>query len=757
MKSFPIIWFFIIVLSCFYCYERFRGINPISSNIYSVIPEESDEKIALTKAINQRLDRKVMFFFKSTEKSSVKHASEAALNLVKQKHFLKPIDFQDNYKQLNNLLHNQPASFLTNSTLNALQKKDFQVLNNKWLSKLHSPFSIYTSDTLKEDPFFFQFDYKQRLAYLLPKGKSEDGILYIHDKHAVYGSVYLELQGSPFDFSIQKEYQSTLKYLQAIANKYGVKLLEFSVVAFASQETQQGFSEGTHIGLSAFLLICIIITVFFRSISASLFLFLVISSSLVVALSSCLYILGSMNILSLVIGTSLIGISVDYLFHYLSKRMIYGALDARNRVFKPISFGLLSSCICYTLIYLSDIGVLREVAIFSMAGLLSAYLTTLLMMPILTRHYKEKESLLSRKLIENHCSLLDSRFLKKVKFAAVCFVFAGGFAYSMLLPKNDISNFHSSPQYLLEHQKEIETLLDIDKQHKLLVISNNNINNLIESANSIDLQLEKMVKEGFLQSHDSALKLLPFYRGSEDQKHFILDYIDWFLASDNDTFLDDETLSSYQNRIANHENMSSDELWVSLSSSILEKYIYKADGKYFFIIYLNGVKDNKWVLEMAQKDNAYFINGHDDINAYLMLVYNKVLLYLIIAYLMIFILMLSLFGIRDAIHCIAPPLVASSVALVAILVAGQSLNLFHLVGMLLVLGVGVDFSVFYRYAKSLKDGVIAAIFMSMTSTVLAFGMMAFSHTPAIASFGLVVFVGMIVNYLVSPMAYKNYE
>jgi len=48
-----------------------------------------------------------------------------------------------------------------------------------------------------------------------------------------------------------------------------------------------------------------------------------------------------------------------------------------------------------------------------------------------------------------------------------------------------------------------------------------------------------------------------------------------------------------------------------------------------------------------------------------------------------------------------------------------------------------------------------AILLSATTTILAFGLLALSNTPALHSFGVIVLVGISVAFLLSPMASLN--
>jgi predicted exporter len=81
---------------------------------------------------------------------------------------------------------------------------------------------------------------------------------------------------------------------------------------------------------------------------------------------------------------------------------------------------------------------------------------------------------------------------------------------------------------------------------------------------------------------------------------------------------------------------------------------------------------------------------------------------------------------------------------------GSPFSLFHALALILVLGIGIDYSLFFAEAKHTSTGVMMAIFMSATSTLLAFGLLAFSQTNAIHFFGLTLLLGIGYTFLLAP-------
>ena len=84
-----------------------------------------------------------------------------------------------------------------------------------------------------------------------------------------------------------------------------------------------------------------------------------------------------------------------------------------------------------------------------------------------------------------------------------------------------------------------------------------------------------------------------------------------------------------------------------------------------------------------------------------------------------------------------------------------SLNLFNLLGGILIFALGVDYSFFYYFNRADNLLTAKAIEISTLTTISSFGVMALSSTPAVEAFGLTVLFGIITTWLVVPLGFKD--
>jgi predicted exporter len=98
-------------------------------------------------------------------------------------------------------------------------------------------------------------------------------------------------------------------------------------------------------------------------------------------------------------------------------------------------------------------------------------------------------------------------------------------------------------------------------------------------------------------------------------------------------------------------------------------------------------------------------------------------------------------------------LIPASAALMVIgglSIAGQEISLFHLFGLYLIIGLGLDYGIFIFRNQHDDARCFVAIFLSAVTTVFAFGLLSQSSTPMISAFGVTIFFGTVLNILLAP-------
>ncbi|MFH0934597.1 MAG: MMPL family transporter [Pseudomonadota bacterium] len=117
-------------------------------------------------------------------------------------------------------------------------------------------------------------------------------------------------------------------------------------------------------------------------------------------------------------------------------------------------------------------------------------------------------------------------------------------------------------------------------------------------------------------------------------------------------------------------------------------------------------------------------------------------------------LFVSLRSVRRVLE-ISLPLAAAVVAVTALLLlTGHTLSIFHLIGLLLVVAVGSNYTLFFdrRCASALdRERTVTSLLFANFSTMLGFGLLSFSQSPVLNAIGSTVATGAVLSLLFSAI------
>jgi predicted exporter len=91
---------------------------------------------------------------------------------------------------------------------------------------------------------------------------------------------------------------------------------------------------------------------------------------------------------------------------------------------------------------------------------------------------------------------------------------------------------------------------------------------------------------------------------------------------------------------------------------------------------------------------------------------------------------------------------------------GERLSLFHLVSLLLVIGIGLNYALFFNRPftdDADRRRTLLSLTVCIIATLSAFGALAFSRTPVLHAIGLTVSLGAFFSLVVSALLAQEKE
>jgi predicted exporter len=108
-----------------------------------------------------------------------------------------------------------------------------------------------------------------------------------------------------------------------------------------------------------------------------------------------------------------------------------------------------------------------------------------------------------------------------------------------------------------------------------------------------------------------------------------------------------------------------------------------------------------------------------------------------------------------ALRLLAPLLLAAALSLSIIVLFGQRLNLLHVIGAMLVVAVGSNYALYFNQDQAMTGNTLLSLCVANVTTILGFGLLAFSQVPVLSALGSTVGLGAFLALLFSAALAKT--
>jgi predicted exporter len=112
-------------------------------------------------------------------------------------------------------------------------------------------------------------------------------------------------------------------------------------------------------------------------------------------------------------------------------------------------------------------------------------------------------------------------------------------------------------------------------------------------------------------------------------------------------------------------------------------------------------------------------------------------------------------SLRLSLAAFVPCILAAAATVSLLTLCGSTMNLLHLVGLLLVLSMGADYGIFVVESRDHPEelgATLVSLVVAMLSTVLSFGLLGMSENPALRALGLTAGLGTLFSVVFAPAA-----
>ncbi len=765
-KASLIAWLIVMSATLVWTASAVRSGNWLRSNIFELLPNSDYDalKEEATRVVESELGAQLLFLVGHTDREIAKASAEqvgrelrlhrlidSAIARVDIGQFATIASFYFPYRR----------QMLSDNQLEAVVGDAAEIVRDA-KATIYSPMGAVSSESLVKDPFFLLSD---SLLALQPAGGSLrlDGAFLVAEHTGLnYVLVTSRMIASALSIEEQDELARHLERATAevIASQPGLDILKSGFFFYAHAGTQSAKSEISVIGLGSLFGLLLLVLLTFRSIRPLTLIVLTVVSGCLFALAITLAVFGFVHLFTLVFGASLIGVSVDYSFHYAAEDA-FGGEDwtpdkGLRNIFMGITLGLLTSVLAYLALTVAPFPGLQQLALFSSAGLLGAYLTLICCCSLWRRRLNVDERSFFPRTAGWYLGVwlsLSSRYRYLIVGALALAIIAG---FRLIETNDDVSVLQAQPEDLQRQEAMIREVLGVDPGSTFLLVSASSDDDVLQLEESLRLSLDSMIEDGALGSYQAVSRWVPSKARQAQSLAAYSNLVTTQLANYFESLgaSDDMTASVLADLTKESEALEID-TWLEdpVSEQFRNLWLDVGTDKSASIVLLYGLQDTLSLREaLADFPSVVVANKAEEMSSLFGQYRERVTWVLAAAYAIILLGLATRYGLRQAVVLLIPPVFAGALALIIISVLGNSLNLFNFLAMILVLGIGIDFTLFLAEARGDRRITMFAITLSALTTMLSFGLLSLSSTFAVHSFGFTVLIGIACAYLLSPLA-----
>ena len=738
---------FILFVSLFFGYFVKQG-NWLQTDLHTLLPSQqewADVQILADQQQEKQLNSQIIALIgHSDEKKAFQLADHIAQTWRSSKLFSHITDrIQPNLTQLQ-----QDIQLVAFATLPQAVRE--QLINDpkgyfqQYAEDIVNPFKRNNLLSLEQDWLGFG-----RFAQQTQQGNvqwhAENGMLTVNQDNMTWVLLRAELQQNDF-INPSENLTALLTENRQYLTQSGAQFKITGSALFAADAKQKAEKESSLMSVLGVSLTLLLLLIVFRT-PRILWLFLPILIGMLSGVVATVLGFGQIHILTLVIGTSLVGVLIDFPLHWLAGSLFdrkWLPLLAMQKLRFTFFISLLVTLLGYGLLAFTHLPILQQTALFSSVSLITALLATQLFLPYLFYRYQPTTLLPERRtfnLIQKGLNTFaNKRFNKGTLLIISLLVLGGGIKSSW---RDDIRQWVSMPQSMLNEAKTIGELTGVDLGSQYFLLTAENEALLLEK----DAKLSKQLAQRNITFKSLSQWILPLTEQKQFAEHL------QHISADDYTVLNDIGVPT--EKIQQNLTALSQRKPLTLSEALNTQL-----GQTWKMLYLGELAPNQVasIIKISQADSATMqalANNRDifwqDKRAYLNQAFKEAkeqaAWLKIISFVIAGLLLWKVFETKTSIRILFIPCVAILGTVAILGWIGLPIGLFSMFGLLLVSAIGIDYAVYMKTVHEELSHKHITLTLAACTTLISFLLLAISSTPAVATFGISVSIGVIISLL----------
>jgi len=766
----------LLAVFAFWVLPRLR----VETNLLALLPSTAETRVQLdaVKKFADRSSRELVFVVGTASRDRLRATGAAFADRLRASGAFARVDYvvDDRYIAAaradrglrTGLLSSRDRELLTHGLVSTLERNA--------LRAAYTPLGFTRPFGISDDPLGIA---SAAFAEELPgtgHARLEGDILVVRDGAGggtrAWTIVRAATAGDPYRTETHRDVMTAIAAARAAATQVATDadIAGSGVILHAAAAASKAQTEVAVFGGFDLLAVVLLIVLVFRQVRPLIVTLLTIGIATCAAITMCHFVFGEVHILTLTFGTSLIGVSVDYAMHYFVNRMPSDGESHPHDIVPALILGCTTTVAGYLTFLIAPIPGLRQIALFSATGLAAACAVVILLYPrsleLLSVGFRrlKVERATAPRAVPRWVARLAARRLEDelpragvwVLLLVVAAVGAAGLA--RLEARDDVRALQRPPAELVAAEQKVRTLLGVGFDTRFVLVTAPTPEEVLRRLESLEPVLRGLADARHIKG---ALSVSPGLVSLERQRADRA-----LLAREvyapggalarvmGQLGFDAQAVAARQAEFAAAEGrFLTPDHWLAspLSAPVRHLWLGALGRDDAAVVLLDGnvapdavraaveaVPGVAYVDQVA--DISHVLGEYRRIASWLMAVVVTVML----ACLLVF------YRSGAAVRTAIPAAAGLALTLATLGFLHEPVNLFHVLSLLLVLGLGVDYAIILREGRNQQ--AVLAVFLSMTTTLISFGLLGFSSVPFVRSIGITVAFGVAYTFLIALAA-----
>ncbi|HNP19728.1 MAG TPA: 1-acyl-sn-glycerol-3-phosphate acyltransferase [Fulvivirga sp.] len=472
------------------------------------------------------------------------------------------------------------------------------------------------------------------------------------------------------------------------------------------------------------------------------------------------------SIISLAVGSVLLGITIDYALHFFthSKKEKDTAKLFDDLTTPLLMSSITTACAFFSLMFIRSTA-LQDLGIFAGTSVIAAALYTLIVLP----HFISKsdnEVTKSPNIVEKIVSGLASYPFYKKKWALLLVLLVSitsVFTWHHVSFESNMLELNYMPKKLANNEKNINAISNYSANNIYLTSTGKDIWEALAANEPLEQLLTQLQNDSIIFDHVSLNKIVPSTELQEQRlalwngfwathnKENVMQQLDKEAIA---TGFNTNTFAAFDSLLNRPYDNIGTEYLDELMSIIGEDLIIKnGDGSVSVLTIIKLSKDNKpQVLEDVEAVEGITILDRGHLTTKLVSLLNEDFNKLVnISLLIVFLIILISYGRIELTLITFIPILLSWLWVLGLMgLFDLKFNIVNIIVCTFIFGLGVDYSIFvmrgltqqYKYGVDNLVSYKKSIILSVVTTLLGIGVLAFAQHPALKSIALLAIIGI---------------